>query len=120
MKKDSATLPRVRQTAAEAHRQGVRIVAATDTGYNDRSVVRLGHELIELVEVGLSELDAIRAATSVAAEMLDIADRVGRIAVGYEADLIVLDADPLTGIGAYQDVLVVINNGRVAVNRLEW
>ena len=48
------------------------------------------------------------------------ADRAGRIAVGYEADLIVLDADPLTGIGAYQDVLVVINNGRVAVNRLEW
>ena len=113
-------LPRVRQTAAEAHRQGVRIVAATDTGYSDRSVVRLSHELIELAEVGLSELDAIRAATSVAAEMLDIADRVGRIAVGYEADLIVLDADPLTGIGAYQDVLVVIHNGRVAVNRLEW
>ncbi len=113
-------LPRVRQTAARAHRQGVPIVAATDTGYSDRSVVRLSHELIELVEVGLSELDAIRAATTVAAEMLDIADRVGRIVVGYEADLIVLDADPLTGIGAYQDVLVVINNGRVVVNRLEW
>ena len=113
-------LTQVRRTTAEAHRRGVRIVAATDTGYSDRSVVRLSHELIELVEVGLSELDAIRAATTVAAEMLEIADRVGRIAVGYEADLIVLDANPLDGIGAYQDVLLVVNNGRVAVNRLEW
>ena len=113
-------LPRVRRTAAEAHRQGVRIVAATDTGYSDRGVVRLSHELIELVGVGLSELDAIRAATSVAAEMLEIADRVGRIAVGYEADLIVLDADPLEAIGAYQDVLLVVVDGRVAINRLEW
>ena len=47
-------LPRIRQTAAAAYRAGVSIVAATDTGYGPQSTVRLSHELLELVGVGMS------------------------------------------------------------------
>ncbi len=114
-------LPRVRQMATLAHQAGVRIVAATDTGYGPESVVRLSHELLELVNhAGLSPLEAIRAATTVAAELLRVDDHAGRIEVGLDADLLVLERNPLEDIGAYQDVLIVINNGEVVVNRLEW
>jgi imidazolonepropionase-like amidohydrolase len=113
-------LPRVRETAATAYTLGVPIVAATDTGYGPESVLRLSHEMMELVGVGLSEIDAIRAATTTAADLLGISDRVGRIAGGFEADLLVLDRNPLDDIGAYQDVLFVMKDGQVALDRLEF
>lgn len=113
-------LPQVRRTAASAHELGVPIVAATDTGYGSESVLRLSHELMELVGVGLSELEAIRSASTVAAELLGIEDRTGRVAAGFEADLLVLDRNPLDDIGAYQDPLFVMSDGRVALDRLEF
>ncbi len=111
-------LPRLREMTAAAHRLGVRIVAATDTGYGPESVVRMPHELIELVGAGLSPLEAIRAATTVPAEMLGIGDRTGRIAAGYEADLIVVERNPLADIANLQDVLLIVNNGRIVSDRL--
>ena len=113
-------LPRVRETAAAAHALGVPVVAATDTGYGSESVLRLSHELIELVGIGMSEFDAIRAATTVAAELLGIADRTGRVSAGFEADLLVLDRNPLDDIGQYQDVLFVMSDGVVALDRLDF
>ena len=113
-------LPRVRETAAAAHALGVPVVAATDTGYGAESVLRLSHELIELVGIGMSELDAIRAATTVAAELLGVGDRTGRVAPGFEADLLVLDRNPLEDIGRYQDVLFVMSDGIVALDRLDF
>jgi imidazolonepropionase-like amidohydrolase len=111
-------LPRVREMTAAAHRLGVRIVGATDTGYGPNSTVRMPHELIELVAAGLSPLEALQAATIVPAEMLGIAERTGRIAPGFEADLIVVERNPLADIANLQDVLVVVSNGRIVANRL--
>ncbi len=110
-------LPRVREMASRAHARGVRIVSATDTGYGPDSVLRLSHELMELVNVGLSPLEALRAATTTAAALLGIDDRVGQVAVGFEGDLLVLERNPLDDIGAFQDVLLVMNNGRIVVDR---
>lgn len=111
-------LPRVREMTALAHRLGVRIIGATDTGYGPNSVVRIPHELMELVAVGLTPLQALQSATTVPAGMLGIGDRTGRIAVGYEADLLVVERNPLADIANLQDVLVVVSNGRVVSNRL--
>ena len=61
---------------------------------------------------------ALQAATSVAAECFGLAQRTGAIKAGLEADLIVIERNPLDQIGNLQDVLMVINNGRVAINRL--
>ncbi len=110
-------LPRVRQMTATAHRLGVRVVAATDTGYGTNGVLRLSHELIELVDVGLSPMEAIRAATAVAAELLRVDDHTGTLVVGYDADFIVMDRNPLDEIGVVQDLLMVVNNGKVVVDR---
>lgn len=113
-------LPRVRETAGIAYELGVPIVAATDTGYGPESVLRLTHELGELVRAGLSERDAIRAATSVAAGLLGMGDRVGRIRPGYEADIVIVERDPLADIAALEDVLFVMSDGHVALDRLEF
>ncbi len=113
-------LPRVRAMTAEAHRRGVKIVAATDTTYGPESVLRLGHELEELVGAGLSPLAALRAATTVAAELLGVADHTGRIAPGLDADLLVLESNPLADVGAVQDPLLVVSDGRVVLDRLNW
>jgi imidazolonepropionase-like amidohydrolase len=110
-------LPRVREMAATAKRLGVKLVAATDTGYGPNGVLRLSHELIELVDVGLSPIEAIRSATSIAAELLGVDDHTGRLIDGYDADFIVMDRDPRVEIGAVQDLLMVVNNGKIVVNR---
>lgn len=113
-------LPRVQQMAADAHRLGVKIVAATDTGYGPNSTTTLAHELLELVQVGLTPLEALQAATTTAAELFGIEDRVGRVEAGLEADLIVLEHNPLDGIGTVQDVLMVVSDGEIVVQRGDW
>lgn len=113
-------LPRLRETVAKAHRAGVKVVAATDTGYGPNSVVRLSHELEELVGVGLTPLQAIQAATTVAAELLGVQNRTGRVAAGLEADLIVVERNPLEDMRTLQDVLLVVNNGKIVLDRLNW
>ena len=54
-----------------------------------------------------------RLATSKTAELLAMGDRIGRIEQGFEADLVVLDADPLADIGNTAQVHGVLNNGRL-------
>jgi len=113
-------LPRVQETVRMARQLGVRIVAATDTGYGPNSTTTLAHELLEFAEIGMSPLEILRSATLTPAEMLGIADRTGRVAEGYEADLIVLERNPLEDIGVMQDVLMVINDGHIIVQRGDW
>ena len=113
-------LPRVQEMAGMAHRLGVKIVAATDTGYGPNSTTTLAHELLELVEVGMSPHEALQAATTTAAELFGIEDRVGRLEPGYEADLIVLERNlfdiPPHEIGDVRVVMTVLE-GRVVYRR---
>ena len=69
-----------------------------------------------MVEVGLSNLDALRAATTTAADLMRLDDR-GRIADGAAADLLVVDGDPSRDITAAADRgrhRRVVKNGIVA------
>jgi imidazolonepropionase-like amidohydrolase len=113
-------LPRVREMARNAHELGVKIVAATDTGYGSESTLRLGQELEELVKIGMSNLEVIQAATSRAAELLGVDDHTGKIAVGLDADLLIIERNPLDNVGAVYDPLMIVNNGKVITNRLSW
>ena len=67
-------------------------------GYGDN-----GLELSLLVEAGMTPAQAIEVSTRRSAECMGIADEVGTLARGKEADLIVLDADPLGDIGALRE-----------------
>lgn len=113
-------LPRVQEMARMAHQMGVKIAAATDTGYGPESTTTLAHELLELVGIGMTPLEALRAATVVNAELFGVGDRTGRVQEGLEADLIVLERNPLEDIGVVQDVLLVVSDGVVIVQRGDW
>ena len=97
----------VRDSARRAHKMGLRVIAGTDGGGS------IGGEIIELVGIGMTPMEAIQAATSRCAEALGISKRTGSIRPGMEADLIVLDANPLEDIKAVRDVVLVVNDGRV-------
>ena len=112
--------PRIKETATNAYQMGVKIVAATDTHYGKNSTLRMGLELEELVSIGMTNLEALKAATSVAAEMLSMKERTGRIATGLEADLLILERNPLENVGAVHDPLMVVNNGKIVLNRIEY
>jgi imidazolonepropionase-like amidohydrolase len=111
-------MPRVREVTSKAWKLGIKIVAGTDTGYLPRSNRRIPDEIVELAGVGIPPMDAIKAATSVSAECLGVDKRTGSIRPGYEADFVVVDRNPLDDIRYVEDVLMVVNNGRIALNRL--
>ena len=113
-------LPRAREMTAHAHKIGIKIATGTDTGYGPNSNRRIPHEIAELVGIGMTPMEAIQAGTSVAAECLGIAQRTGSIRTGLEADLIAVERNPLKEITALGDVLLVINDGKIALNRLVW
>jgi imidazolonepropionase-like amidohydrolase len=112
-------LPRLRDTVQRAHRLGVRIVTGADTGYGASSRTRIAHEVASFVELGMTPVQALQAATIVPAGMLRIEARTGSLDAGMEADLIVTERNPLEDPRALQDVLLVMADGRLAVNRLE-
>jgi imidazolonepropionase-like amidohydrolase len=113
-----AMLPVGREMTARAWKMGIKIVAGTDTTYFAKNNRSLADEIIELAGAGLPPMDAIKAGTSVSAEELGVDKRTGSIRQGYEADFVVVDRNPLEDIRHIGDVVMVINNGRVAVNRL--
>jgi imidazolonepropionase-like amidohydrolase len=113
-------LPRLRDTIERAHRLGVKVVTGADTGYGPNSVTRIAHEVSAFVEMGMTPLQALQAATIVAAELLAIEKQTGAIDAGLEADLVIVERNPLEQVGTLQDPLLVISNGRVALDRLNF
>ena len=114
-----AMLSRARDAVSRARRLGVKIIAGADSGYTSDDPHRITDEMAELVAAGMSPLEAIRAATSGSAECLGISKRTGAIREGLEADLVVLERDPLQDIDAVREVVLVINDGRIAVDHLQ-
>jgi imidazolonepropionase-like amidohydrolase len=113
-------LPRLRDTIVRAHQLGVAIVTGGDTSYGPNSLTRIGQEMTNFVEIGFTPLEAIQAATIRNAEMLRLEKAVGVVEAGFEADLIALEKNPLDHIATTQDPLLVISNGRVVLDRLNF
>lgn len=97
----------------QAHKAGVRIVAGTDAG--DTYVFpgfAIHDELAELVRAGLTPMQALRSATIDAARFSGKAREYGSIEAGKVADMILLDANPLTDIRGTQRISGLFFNGR--------
>lgn len=110
-------LPALGETVKRAHRMGIPIATGADTQYGPESLSRIAHEVASFVDLGMTPLEAIRSATIVSAALLRLDQRIGQVKEGYEADLILVESNPLEDIRALADVLVVISNGRVALDR---
>ncbi len=74
-------------------------------------------ELQDMVDAGMTPMQVIVAATRNAAQACGIADRVGTLEVGKQADVIVASGDPLQNIQAMENVRSVIKRGQVVVER---
>ncbi len=113
-------LPILKAAIGRAHKLGVKIVAGSDTGYGPNSIARVSREIGMLVDAGLTPLRALQAATVTNAEMLRLEKQIGALDAGFEADVLVVDANPLDNVRTLLDPLLVISNGRLALDRLTF
>ena len=95
-----------------AETPGAKLVFSTDATAGAHG--RNADEFIGRVEhCGQTPMEALVSAGKVAAEALDMADELGRLAPGFAADIIALDGDPLKDITAVQRVVFVMRGGVV-------
>jgi imidazolonepropionase-like amidohydrolase len=113
-------LPRLRDTVMRAHKLGVKIVTGSDTSYGPNSLTRIGQEMTHFVEMGFTPLQAIQSATMMNAEMLRLEKSIGVLEPGFDADLVAVEKNPLDNIVTTQDPLLVISNGRIGLDRLNF
>jgi imidazolonepropionase-like amidohydrolase len=95
---------------------GVTFVIGSDAGIGPpkpHGVLPYGAEM--LTDLGYAHIDVLRAITSVAARACRIGERKGRIAPGYEADLLAVAGDPLTDMSALRRPVAVYRMGRQCV-----
>jgi imidazolonepropionase-like amidohydrolase len=107
-----------RQAVLTARRLGVPVVAGADTSY-DKGESTVIDEIIELASAGLSNLEAIRSATTIAADCLKISTAKGALKPGMDADLVAYADDPVKDLTALRRPILVINGGKVFLNKLQ-
>lgn len=119
-----AVWPKVQTMAARLHATEARMTMGTDMGNPWVAPgISLHREMELLAEAGVPAPRLLQAATRNAADALGIGERIGRIAPGYQADLLVLDANPLTDISNTQQIHAVVLDGQLftteALNELK-
>ncbi|MBS1851243.1 MAG: amidohydrolase family protein [Acidobacteria bacterium] len=101
----------------KALQAGVKIVFGTDMGGIPWSEP-IAQEFSRMVELGMKPMDAIKSATSRAADMLEMQGEIGVIAPGAYADVVALRGDPLQDIKLLENVAFVMKDGKVFRN--DW
>lgn len=99
----------VKRITKAAYNNGVLIAAGTDLNTN---IMWVQDEIVLLTQCGLSNIDAIKAATLNGAKAIGIEDSHGSITVGKKANLVILSKNPLENIENIQSVLAVYKNGK--------
>ena len=98
-------------TVRKAVAMGVRIAMGTDAGVYPHG--RNAEELHLLVDRGMKPVDALKAATSVDAELFGIADKTGTLEAGKLADVVAAPGDPIANIRVVEKVMFVMKEGVV-------
>lgn len=96
------------QLVGKLHKAGVPIVAGTD-GWG----IELIRELEIYQQAGFTPAEALQSATIMPARIVGADKRTGSIAVGKEADMVLVDGDPSTELGALRRVVTVVSDGYV-------
>jgi imidazolonepropionase-like amidohydrolase len=107
--------------AQQSFRHAKELDVRIANGFDATSPASQGHnadELVVMTKFGLSPMEAIRAATVTASELLSWQDRVGSIEPGKFADMIAVDGDPLRQIESLCQVRFVMKGGSVVKSHL--
>jgi imidazolonepropionase-like amidohydrolase len=111
LRKNLETTEAQRQAFTQAHAAGVPIVFGTDAAVYPHGLN--ARQFPIMVQRGMTPMEAIQSATSVAARYMGWSEKVGSLAPGRYGDLIAVKTDPLQDIRALQSVAVVIKGGLV-------
>ena len=103
------------KTFAEAVKLGVKVGFGTDSGVSKHGDNAREFEL--LVKYGMTPAAALKAATSVDAELLGLSKSIGTLEPGKLADLVAVPGDPVADIAATGHVVFVMKEGAVVVNK---
>lgn len=117
LRKRAAFLQHLEQNIQLAMTLGVKIASGSDPSSPDRQG-KNADELVALTKRGIRPMEAIRAATVNAAELMSWQDDVGTIEAGKYADLIAVQGDPLTDIALLQHVEFVMKGGTIVKDSL--
>jgi imidazolonepropionase-like amidohydrolase len=103
----------------KALKKGVKIAFGTDAGGFDWKEINQAKEFEYYVDYGMTPMQAIRTATSVAADLMGWTDKAGTVEAGKWADLVAVSGDPLKDITELQRVKFVMKGGVVYKNELK-
>ena len=109
LQRNTDTTEAQRVVFEKAYEKGVTLLYGTDAAVLPHDMG--GWQFATMVERGMRPIDAIRSATSVAAEHMGLSADVGAVAPGKLADLIAVRGDPLADAEILRDVTVVIQAG---------
>jgi imidazolonepropionase-like amidohydrolase len=104
-------IQRHKETFQKAMKLGVKIAFGTDVGAFEHGTS--AREFLRLVEYGMKPIDAIRAATVTASELLRMESRIGTLEPGKFADVIAVEGNPVEDIKALTRVVFVMKEGKV-------
>ncbi|RZQ59519.1 metal-dependent hydrolase family protein [Amycolatopsis suaedae] len=98
---------------ARMSRAGARVVGCSDAGINARKPHDvLPYGVISFAQLGFTTVEALASVTETAARACGVGDRKGRVAAGYDADLLAVGGDVGDGLEALLNVITVVRAGR--------
>jgi imidazolonepropionase-like amidohydrolase len=100
------------ETFRQAVAAGVKIAFGTDVGGFDWGINQ-AVEFPVMVKYGMSPMQAIRAATSSAADLLGMQNEIGSVTPGKYADIVAVKGDPLSDISLLQKIDFVMKGGEI-------
>jgi imidazolonepropionase-like amidohydrolase len=115
MRKARETQASVEVVFGKALAAGVRIAFGTDSGVYPHG--QNARQLASYVRLGMSPIEAIRSATTVAAELMGWSDRVGALQPGRFGDLVAVEGDPLADVTILERPVVVAMGGGLVLDR---
>lgn len=106
--------PKIQNTFAKAYKRGVKIAFGTDAGVFPHGLN--AKEFGYMVEVGMPPMEALQSATITNAQVLGLSDELGQLKVGYLADIIATQDNPIDEVSTLENVTFVMKEGVVYKN----